>query len=45
VSASEVAPDGRRMLVTVGTRGARAGIRRWAAEAGFIEGTDFVCVT
>jgi len=34
-----------RMLVTVGTRGARAGIREWACKAGFSEGTDFICVT
>ncbi len=45
VSASEFVPDGRPMLVTVGTRGARAGIRQWATTAGFKEGTDFVCVT
>jgi glycosyltransferase involved in cell wall biosynthesis len=40
-----VVPDGRKLLVTVGTRGARDGIRAWAAQAGFREGQDFLCVT
>lgn len=34
-----------KLLVTVGTRGARAGIREWAKGAGFVEGQDFICVT
>ncbi|HZV81096.1 MAG TPA: glycosyltransferase [Geobacteraceae bacterium] len=34
-----------RMLVTVGTRGARDGIRKWAVAAGFVEGQSFICVT
>lgn len=34
-----------KMLVTVGTRGARGDIRSWAAAAGLEEGADFVCVT
>ena len=38
-------PDGRRLLITVGTRGAREGVRRWALESGFVEGADFICVT
>ena len=41
----EVSPCGGKMLVTVGTRGARNGIRGWARGAGFIEGEDFICVT
>lgn len=45
VSHFDVSPDGGRMLVTVGTRGARAGIREWASGAGFTECTDFICVT
>lgn len=45
LSPDEVSPDGVKMLVTVGTKGARSGIRGWAREAGFIEGQDFICVT
>jgi hypothetical protein len=45
VAPQELAPGAGRMLVTVGTRGARAGIRQWAERAGFRELTDFVCVT
>jgi len=45
VSPDELSPGTARMLVTVGTRGARAGIRTWALRAGFAEGKDFVCVT
>lgn len=41
----DIVPDKEKILVTVGTRGARAGIREWASAAGFIEGADFVCVT
>jgi glycosyltransferase involved in cell wall biosynthesis len=41
----EVVPGGGKMLITVGTRGARAGIRQWATQAGFREGVDYVCVT
>lgn len=41
----ELVPDGRKLLVTVGTRGARAGIRQWATAAGFRELRDFICVT
>jgi glycosyltransferase involved in cell wall biosynthesis len=33
------------MLITVGARGARKQIRRWAEQAGLDEGTDFVCVS
>ena len=42
---ADISPAQGKMLVTVGTRGARAGIREWAAAAGFVEGADFVCVT
>ncbi len=45
VSPQAFAPGTGRMLVTVGTRGARAGIRDWAATAGFIELVDYICVT
>lgn len=45
VSPNEVTPGVGRMLVTVGTRGARAGIRQWAHTVGFRELTDYVCVT
>jgi glycosyltransferase involved in cell wall biosynthesis len=41
----ELKPGNARMLVTVGTRGARAGIRDWAVTAGFSELADFICVT
>ena len=40
-----VASDGIKMLVTVGTRGARAQLRQWADGAGFVEGKDYLCVT
>ncbi|MDD2336091.1 MAG: glycosyltransferase [Geobacteraceae bacterium] len=39
------AENGGKMLVTVGTRGARDQVRDWAFRAGFIEGEDFLCVT
>lgn len=45
VSPDDVSPATGKMLVTVGTRGARAGIRAWAKGAGFVEGKDFICVT
>jgi hypothetical protein len=41
----DISPNAGKMLVTVGTRGARAGIRDWASNAGFAEGADFICVT
>jgi GT2 family glycosyltransferase len=41
----EVVPAGRKMLITVGTRGARELVRNWAHGAGFREGEDFICVT
>jgi hypothetical protein len=40
-----VAPGLGKMLITVGTRGARQGVRQWAIRAGFAEGRDFLCVT
>jgi hypothetical protein len=39
------AGNGTRVLGTVGTRGAREQLRKWAADAGFTEGRDFLCVT
>ena len=45
LSHNELKPDGGKLLVTVGTRGARAGIRKWATESGFKELQDFVAVT
>lgn len=40
-----VSPADGRMLITVGTRGARGQLREWAKGAGFREGEDFLCVT
>lgn len=40
-----VTPANGKMLITIGTRGARGGIRQWATRAGFCEGSDYVCVT
>ncbi len=45
VAATGVVSDGRKMLITVGTRGAREGLRAWAAGNGFVDGEDFLCVT
>ena len=45
VAPDDISPSNGKMLVTVGTRGARAGIRGWASGAGFVEGMDFICVT
>ena len=45
VAPHQVVPAMGKMLLTVGTRGARAGVRRWAINAGFVEGRDFLCVT
>jgi glycosyltransferase involved in cell wall biosynthesis len=45
VSPDEVSPTLGRMLVTVGTRGARHQVRSWAKAAGFREGVNFLCVT
>jgi len=44
-SPAELDLCGRKMLITVGTRGAREGIRDWAVGSGYREGKDFVCVT
>ena len=41
----EAKPGKEKMLVTVGTRGAREQVRNWAEGAGFREGFDYVCVT
>jgi hypothetical protein len=41
----EIGPGNGKRLVTVGTRGARAGIREWARQAGLVELEDFVAVT
>ena len=45
VGPADISPADGRMLVTVGTRGARQQIRSWARGAGFGEGEDFLCVT
>ncbi|HOP39914.1 MAG TPA: glycosyltransferase [Geobacteraceae bacterium] len=46
LAANEVrAQSGGKLLVTVGTRGARSQIRSWANLAGFVEGRDYLCVT
>lgn len=39
------AEPGAKLLVTVGTRGARHQVRTWANRAGFEEGRDYLCVT
>ncbi len=39
------AGNGMKVLATVGTRGAREEMRKWAAHAGFKEGEDFLCVS
>jgi glycosyltransferase involved in cell wall biosynthesis len=45
VGSTEASPSVGKMLVTVGTRGARQQVRKWAESAGFNEGEDFLCVT
>ncbi len=45
VGPADVAPGAGKMLITVGTRGARDGVRQWAIRAGFKEGQNFICVT
>ncbi len=42
---SFAARDNERMLVTVGTRGAREQIRHWALGKGLCEGKAYLCVT
>jgi glycosyltransferase involved in cell wall biosynthesis len=39
------AGNGMKVLATVGTRGAREEMRKWAGRAGFTEGKDFFCVS
>jgi hypothetical protein len=45
VGLADVSPGMGKMLITVGTPGARAGVREWACASGFMEGKDFLCVT
>ncbi len=45
VAPDEVKPGNGKMLVSVGARGARNEVRRWALSAGFREGIDYLCVT
>lgn len=45
VPPEEIGPGSGKLLVTVGTRGARAGIREWALRAGLVELRDFIAVT
>jgi glycosyltransferase involved in cell wall biosynthesis len=45
VSPAKVRPRSGKLLVTVGARGARPQVRRWAGRAGLVEGRDFLCVT
>jgi glycosyltransferase involved in cell wall biosynthesis len=42
---ADVSPGKGKMLLTVGTPGARDGLRMWAGKAGFREWEDFICVT
>jgi glycosyltransferase involved in cell wall biosynthesis len=44
VGLDDVSPGSRKMLATVGVRGARIQVRRWARSAGFREWKDFLCV-
>jgi hypothetical protein len=45
VGPGEVLPGRGKMLITVGTPGARGGVRKWARITGLREGDDFLCVT
>jgi len=42
---NQVTAAGVKMLMTVGTRGARSDVRQWAFQAGFREGVNAICVT
>lgn len=44
LATGDINPDGIKLLLTVGTRGARDGVRQWARQAGFEEGVNAVCV-
>lgn len=44
-AAESVSPGEGPMLVTIGIRGARSEVRRWAKQRGLVEGADFICVT
>ncbi len=45
VGTHTLTPDDGPILVTIGSRGARAEVRQVAAQRGLVEGRDFVCVT
>jgi len=45
VGVDTLTPGQGRILVTIGARGARAEVRRLAANRGLVEGVDFLCVT
>jgi glycosyltransferase involved in cell wall biosynthesis len=45
VGIDRLTPGDGRTLVTVGAKGARQQLRKFAAAAGLVEGEDFVCVT
>lgn len=45
VAPDKMTPGNGKMLITVGTRGARDDVRSWAVQAGFREGENFLCVT
>lgn len=45
LATNQVKADGIKMLMTVGVRGARSVVRRWASQAGFREGDTAICVT
>jgi glycosyltransferase involved in cell wall biosynthesis len=45
VGPGNILPGRGKMLITVGTPGARGGVREWACASGFREGVDFLCVT
>ncbi len=41
----QLRPGSGKVLITIGTRGARNQVREWAAGAKLVEGKDFLCVT
>lgn len=45
VAVAAVEPGSGPLLVTIGSRGARAQVRQWTTERGLVEGVDYVCVT
>ena len=44
LATGDLTRNGTKLLMTVGARGARAVVRQTSRQAGFVEGTDSVCV-